>query len=126
MTELIILAVVFWLGYQVGQVVLSWRLRDIIRKEAIKEGIVIDNNYRIVETNTIKTNVCQLFVEKANNILYLYDRDDDTFVCQGSTLVELAKLAKEYKNIKYAAVTDGEEVYAFIDGSVKPAEEVLK
>lgn len=126
MTELIILAVVFWLGYQVGQVVLSWKLRDIIRKEAIKEGIMVDNDYRVVEVKNTSPTVCQLFVEKANNILYLYNRSDDTFVCQGTTLTELARLAKQYKNIKYAAVIDGEEVYAFVDGLVKPAEEVLK
>lgn len=126
MFEIFIIVFIFWLGYQFGQVALSWKLRDILRKEAIKEGIVVDGNYNIINVKDEKPNVFQLFIEKANNILYLYDRENDTFVCQGSSLVELAKLAKEYKNIKYAAVIDGNEVYAFVDGTVKTEQEVLK
>jgi hypothetical protein len=58
-------------------------------------------------------------VEKSNNILYLYNREDETFVCQGSSLEELAVLAKEYKNIKYAAVLHDDDVVAFVDGKIK-------
>lgn len=126
MLEFIILGVTFWLGYQIGQAILSWQLRDLIRKEAIKEGIKVDNEFNIVEDTKNKPNVFQLFVEEANNILYLYDRTDDTFVCQGSSLSELAKLAKEYKNIKYAAVMTDKEIYAFVDGTVKSEQEVLR
>ena len=70
--------------------------------------------------------VMQLFVEKANNTLYLYDKNDNTFVCQGSSLEELATLAKKYKNIDYAAVMIDKEIYAFVDGIVKSEQEVLK
>lgn len=125
MLEFIVLGIVFWLGYQIGQAVLSWQLRDLIRQEAIKEGLNVDNNFNVIEKN-IKHNVSQLFVEEANNILYLYDRTDDTFVCQGSSLSELAKLAKQYKNIKYAAVMTDKEIYAFVDGIVKSEQEVLR
>lgn len=123
MLELIILGIVFWLGYHTGSAVLSYRLRHVIFKEAKKLGITTPYQESILEERPV---VEQLIVEKANNILYLYDREDNKFVCQGSTLEELASLAKEYKNIKYAAVMIDKEIYAFVDGVVKSEQEVLR
>jgi hypothetical protein len=124
MLELIIIAFIFWLGYNLGQMVLSWQLRDIIRNEARKEGLKVDDEYNVIEDK--KPKVAQLIIEKVNNILYLYERDTDDFVCQGSTLEELATLAQKYKNIKYAAVMIDEEIYAFVDGKVKTEKEIIK
>ncbi len=120
MLELIILGLAFWLGYQTGVHTLAWRLRDLLRDAAIKEGIKVDQDFNILEDNQpTKPNVFKLVVEKQNDTLYLYDHKDNTFVCQGSTINELAELAIKYKNIKYASVLHGEEVVAFIDGKVK-------
>lgn len=118
MTELLIFIVGGYLGYQLGQIILAWRLKDILVKEAKNQGIDIS----IIEDEEPKRpTVSQLFIERANNVLYLYDRDASAFICQGSTLEELAKLAKQYKNIKYAAVMDEQtnDVVAFVDGEVK-------
>jgi hypothetical protein len=110
-----------YIGYHLGQAVLSWRLRDVILKEARKEGIRVDNEYNIIEDDEDKPTVSQLFIERVNDTLYLYDREKDTFVCQATTVEDLAKLAKEYKNIKYAAVIDrhNSDVVAFVDGKVE-------
>lgn len=123
MLELIIIAFIFWLGYQVGVLHLSWRLRDIIVKEARKEGIKVDDEYNMIESK--KPKVSKLWVEKVHDVRYLYDTED-TFICQANTIQELARLALKYKNIKYASVIDGDEVYAFVDGTAKPASEILK
>ena len=120
MIELIIIGFVFWLGYQVGLSVMSFNLRHLIYQEAKRRGLIND----VDKTDSL--DVSQLVIEKANNILYLYERDTYNFICQGSTLDELATLAQKYKNIKYAAVLNGEEVYAFVNGSVKTDQEVLK
>lgn len=119
--DFIIFIVGMFLGYHLGQMVLSWRLRDIILKEARKEGLNVDDEYNIIEQKNDKPNVAQLFIERVNDVLYLYDRKANTFVCQASNIDELAKLAKEYKNIKHAAVLDQstEDVFAFVDGKVK-------
>jgi len=117
MLELIILCLVFWLGYQTGFAILSHRLRHLLYKEAKKQGITIPYQDNVLEEE--QPTVSQLMVEKSNNILYLYNREDDTFVCQGSSLEELAVLAKEYKNIKYAAVLHEDDVVAFVDGKIK-------
>lgn len=123
MLELIIIAFIFWLGYQVGVMHLSWRLRDIIVKEARKEGIKVDDEYNVIESK--KPKVLKLWVEKVHDVMYLYDTED-TFICQANTIQELATLALKYKNIKYASVINGDEVYAFVDGTAKPASEILK
>jgi hypothetical protein len=119
MLDLIILAVVFYVGYNLGQMVLSWQLRDIIIKEARKEGIKVDSDYNIIDPEEEDVSVSQLFVETSNDILYLYEREKNTFICQGSTVEELAKLSLKYNNIKYAAVLHGEQVLAFVNGEVK-------
>jgi hypothetical protein len=123
MLELIIIGLVFWLGYQIGMSVTAYRLRFLVYKEARRKGLLKEMDLSLEEEIPV---VNQLVVEKANNILYLYNKEDKTFICQATTLSELAKLAKQYKNIKYAAVVDGDDVYAFVNGLVKPAEEVLK
>ena len=118
MIDLIIIAFVFYVGYNIGQMVLSWQLRDLIVKEAKKEGFKIDSEYNIIEDPDDKPNVFQLFVEKSNDILYLYDRDKNNFICQAKTMEELASLSLKYKNIKYAAVLHGNDVVAFVNGEV--------
>jgi hypothetical protein len=122
MLEIIIVGFIFWLGYQVGMSVTAYRLRDLVYREAKRRGLIKEIDLDLEEELT----VVQLFVEKANNILYLYDKDGNTFVCQGSTLQELATLAKKYKNIKYAAVMIDKDIYAFVDGVVKSEHEVIK
>lgn len=125
MLELIIIVFVFWLGYNVGQMVLSWQLRDVIRKEAISQGINVDQDFNIIEKKEVKPKVSKLWVEKIHDIMYLYDIENE-FICQATSLEELAKLALKYKNIKYASVMNGDDIFAFIDGTVKPAKDILK
>lgn len=118
MFEIIIIGVVFWLGYHLGSMRTAWLLRDIIRAGARKElGIIIDKNYNVVEDSE-EPEVYKLVIEKIKDTLYLYDHEDD-FVCQALTIEELATQAKQYKNIKYAAVLFGEKTYMFVDGEVK-------
>lgn len=121
MLEFISYLVIFAVGFFVGETLFAYRIRHLIFKEAKAQGIDLDET-----AVTPKPVVEQLFVEKANNILYLYNKTNDTFVCQGNTLDELALLAKQYKNIKYAAVMIDKEIYAFVDGTVKSEKEVVK
>lgn len=114
MFELLILGFVFFVGYQIGMVVLSWKLRDIILKEAKVRGIDVSIS-KEPEVAIIE----KLIVEKENDTLFLYDFDTKAFICQAKTLNELATLSKTYKNIKYAAVVHGEECVMFIDGNVE-------
>lgn len=124
MLELIIIGVIFWVGYQVGMSVTAYRLRDLLYKEAKRLGMTTKQDEQLFENETPV--VQQLVVEKSNNILYLYESGTNNFVCQGSTLEELATLAQKYNNIKYAAVMIDKEIYAFVNGTVKSEKEVLR
>jgi hypothetical protein len=120
MFEILILLVVFGVGFFVGETTFAWRIRHIIYKEAKLQGISIDGD--IEDPEDTKPNIAKLFIEKANDILYLYDYEANTFVCQAKTVDELASLAQKYKNIKYAVVAHDDDMLMFIDGLVKEKE----
>ena len=122
MLEIIIFVFVFWIGYQVGMSVTAYRLRHLIYKEAKRVGLVKEIDPELEEDPIVE----QLYIEKTNDTLYLYNREDKTFLCQAKSLDDLAILAKKYNNIKYAAVMIGEEIYAFVDGKVKAEKEIIK
>ena len=117
MFELIIFIGGLFIGYHLGYSILAWRIKDLIIKEAKNEGMDVSMFAEEKPNNAVS----QLFIERVNNVLYLYEKDDRTFICQATTVEELAKLAKEYKQIKYAAVMDEHtnDVFAFVDGKVK-------
>ena len=122
MLEIIIIGFIFWLGYEVGMGVTAYRLRHLVYKEAKRVGLIKEIDEELEETPFVE----QLYIEKTNDTLYLYNREDKTFLCQAKSLDDLAILAKKYNNIKYAAVMIGEEIYAFVDGKVKAEKEIIK
>lgn len=117
MFELLIFIGGLFIGYHLGYSILAWRIKDLIIKEAKNEGIDVSIFEETKPTNAVS----QLFIERVNNVLYLYEKDMGTFICQATSVEELAKLAKEYKQIKYAAVMDEQtnDVFAFVDGKVE-------
>ena len=114
MLEILILLVVFGVGFYVGESVFAYRIRHLIYKEAKAQGIIIELDD--------KPSITKLFVECSNDMMYLYEYEANTFICQGKTLGELASLAQKYKNIKYAIVQHNEEMLVFVDGNVKEKE----
>ena len=98
--------IVFILGYNLGEYIMRFRLRAVLKK--------IDN---IEEPN--KTNVRALIIDQVDKMLYLRDHDTGSFVCQAETLSDLAKLALSYKKIEYAAVWYDDKFVFFVKGNVK-------
>lgn len=47
-----------------------------------------------------------LYVEKHGDILYLYEGENNTFVCQGKTVEELKENALKYRNITLTTLDD--------------------
>lgn len=122
MLEIIIFGIIFWIGYEVGLAVTAYRLRHLVYKEAKRVGLIKEIDEELEERPIVE----QLYIEKSNDTLYLYNKEDKSFVCQAQSLDELATLAKKYNNVKYAAVMIGEEIYAFVDGKVKSEKEIIK
>lgn len=107
--DLLFYLLIFSAGFIAGEMVLAYKLKNLL-----EDYIELERE----EEEEDVTKIFKLKTEKINDVLFLYDSTDN-FVCQGSTLEELAKLAIQYKNIKYAAVFHNEQMYMFIDGDVK-------
>ena len=117
MFEILILLVVFGIGFYVGESVFAYRIRHLIYKEARDQGIIID-----LDADDTKPNIVKLFIEKTNDMMYLYEYEENTFVCQAKTVGELAVLAQKYNHIKYAVVAHEDDMLMFVDGAVKEKE----
>jgi len=103
MTELLVFLFIFFSGYYTGRMTMAWKVRHLLFKsDSVHSEIVIE----------------KLFIEQSNNVLYLYDYEANTFICQGNTIDELASLSHKYKNIKYAIVQHGDNMLSFVNGKV--------
>jgi cell division septal protein FtsQ len=92
------------LGWVMGEFYTMYKLRKNLR------------TYIIVEET--KPNVYKLETELVDDIILLYDRETNDFICQGKSLEQLAQLSREYKKIEYATVKHGDYFVAFIEGKV--------
>lgn len=113
----IFLCVIFAAGYFVGEAITLFRLRESIKDIAKALDIDISEKSNIEEIKVVK--IRRLETESVNDTLYLYDKETRDFICQGKTMDELAKLAKEYKSIIGAVVLHGDKIFMFTDGVSK-------
>ena len=104
MLDILLIISLVCLGYQLGKFVTILKISDEIVQNILKD-----------KPESATREVHKLRVEKVGSILYLYD-DKNNFICQASTLAELAKLSQQYKNIDYAAVIHNDKVFTFVNG----------
>lgn len=94
------------LGWVMGEFYTIYKLRKNLRSVII------------IQEEVPRPNVFKLETEEVDNTILLYDRDTNDFICQGSSLEQLAQLSREYKKIEYATVKHGDYFVAFIEGKV--------
>lgn len=119
--EIIYTAIIFGLGYFVGQVVCFYQFRKSLKAIAEEVGIDLTSELQKIDKK-FQEDLKQIFkleTEQINDTLYLYDRETNDFICQGKTIEELANFAKKYKNINYASVIHGSTIYTFMNGEAK-------
>jgi hypothetical protein len=104
------------LGYVIGNLHTIWKLKELISSTAKEKGIRLDG---ADETKSTVHDIYKLEVEKVGDTLYLYDIETKDFVCQGSSLSELAMLSKTYRNIIVATVSHDDKVFMFVNGNYK-------
>jgi len=119
--EIIYSAIVFGLGYFVGQVACIYQFRKSLKAIAEEAGIDLTSELQKLDIKFQEElkHVFKLETEQINGTLYLYNRETNDFICQGKTIEELANFAKKYKNINYASVIHGDTVYTFMNGEAK-------
>lgn len=89
-----------------------------MKEVAEEQGIDLEKELGVVkasEENKVEK-VHKLKVEQHGDVLYLFDKESDDFICQALSVQELCELAKKYKNVNMAAVLHGDKVFAFKDG----------
>ena len=101
---LIDIILILALGWVMGEFYTLYKLRKNLR------------TYLIIEES--KPVVFKLETEEVDDIILLYDRETNDFICQGNSLEQLAQLSREYKKIEYASVKHGDYFVAFIEGKV--------
>lgn len=115
----ILVGIIFSVGYFLGEAVTLYRLRESIKD--IAKALDIDiSEFESEKSDDVKViKVRRLEAETVNDTIYLYDKETRDFICQGKTMAELAKFAKDYKSIIGAVVLHGDKVFVFSDGDYK-------
>ena len=106
--ELIDFGIVFLIGFVLGELYLSFRIRKVL-EDMIEDSI--DEEETMVELFKLKTEI-------SDDSILLYD-EQGVFICQSKTIEELAVMADKYSGIKYAAVMHDTKIIMFVDGVVK-------
>jgi hypothetical protein len=118
--ELLLLLFVVYVAFQAGKHYGYYNLAKIMREVAEEQGIDLEKELGLIQEQEEKKNkvdsVFKLEVEQHGELLYLFDVETDSFICQGSNVQELAKFAKDLKQVDYAAVKHGDKIFAFKNG----------
>ena len=104
------------IGFILGETVLAFKIRKILKNN-------VELGERIFPVNSTEPQIYKLFIEVQNDTLYLWDKENNEFVCQAKNINDLAKFALEYRKIQYAAVLHGDDCFMFVNGNVKKKDE---
>lgn len=98
----------FSLGMWFMEKIVYYRIRKILK----------DAGVDFTEEKSVKViKLKKYFIENINGLLYLYEHTTNNFIGQGTSLEELAVIAKNKS--KFAGVSYNEEMVWFVDGEVK-------
>ena len=117
--DILLLALIIVIAFQAGKHYGYYKIVTLMKQVAEEQGIDLEKELGLVkeqEDGKKVPAVYKLEVETHGNLLYLFDKETDRFICQGSNVQELAKLAKELKQVNYAAVKHGDKIFQFKDG----------
>ena len=95
------------IGYQIGHFVAEVKLVRALKKQAEIMGIDLDSELKKLETEdelAENPNILSLETEVINDIIYLYNKHTNDFICQGKTLEEVIDTAKKYNNVSLATI----------------------
>lgn len=109
----------FSIGWFGGQYYMALQLRKQIAKIAERYGMTLEElvkSFEQVTTIEIKK-VPNLVTEYQGNTIYLYNKDTGKFVCQGSSLDELAMLCND--EFQAALVEDKDTNLIFANGKIQ-------
>jgi hypothetical protein len=113
--DFIFIGIVFGCGYALGEFVTVHRVHTFLIRISRKAGIDLEREVDNEIGNAVS--VPKLSTEMVDDIIYLYDMDDKTFICQGKTIEELAKLTLDISKIEQAIVLHDKSIFVFDNGT---------
>lgn len=125
MFEFLILVQVFFFGWFCHSFYLAYKLRKIIKRIAEENGLTVDQISSIIDNTQqgeSKVKVVSapiLFTESTENAIMLYSKETGKFMCQASTVEDLADNLYRFNKVKFALVHHGSEEFWFVEGKVK-------
>lgn len=100
----------FWLGYRYALTSIAYKFYQLAKQHGIK----LEEEEKPQMTRFPDCNL-----EIHNEVMYLFEKNTDTFLCQGNTFEELATKLKNHQGITTAKITvDNKNIY-LINGEVK-------
>lgn len=116
--DILALILLLIVAFQAGKHYGYFKIVKIMKEVADEQGFDLEKELGIVEDKEEKPKdvVRKLKIDVGGDILYLFDIDTDTFICQANCVQDLAKIAKERSQIIYAVVKHGDKFFAFKDG----------
>lgn len=119
--NLLELMIVLILGILIGHVVALLQFNRALRELTKEMGLDLDTEIVKLQKKLEQElkEIFNLETEQISGVLYLYNKENKDFICQGKDIEELAYLAKQYKNIEYATVLHDDVVYTFVNGKAK-------
>lgn len=116
--DILALILLLIVAFQAGKHYGYFKIVKIMKEVADEQGFNLEKELGIIEDKEEKPKnvVRKLKIDVGGDILYLFDIDTDTFICQASCVQDLAKIAKERSQIIYAVVKHGDKFFAFKDG----------
>jgi len=106
---------IFYAGYKLAELVHLVKLKLTLEKLLDSRGLSIDDVIATPENFEITV----LEVEEVGDIKLLYDKEDNEFICQGTTLEELAVKFNERKKQSLGALQHNNVNVYFVNGKVK-------
>ena len=102
--DILLLALVFWAGYNWGKRVAVMRIIASIAEDPEHLGQALDQFRAIRNDNSLEDNPeVDLIVERHGDEIYLYDLANNEFLAQGSSLQEaLDRLAERFPDRRYS------------------------
>lgn len=111
--EYILLGVVcFGVGYIWAGVAFTLRFKRILEEAAHEVGVTLNKK------DAAKLSVPLLITEQHGDMLYLFEKETDSFMCQGNSLQDLMEKLSEYKDIHLAFVEHNKKGFWFSNGEI--------
>jgi L-fucose isomerase-like protein len=117
------IAIIFGIGYHIGKFVATIEMLEVFKiltGKEINEEYINDAIEKLEETHTdiFTKNKIQFFeTETINDILYLYTKGKEQFVCQAKTLEDLCKMCFDNNKINAMLLKHNNESY-YYNGSI--------